>query len=258
MITVDLLQAAPGVAHGFFTRHGGDSVGLYESNNCAFGAADDAERVARNRSACVARLGLGPASLVTVKQRHTADVVVVERPWAWHDAPVADALVTATPGLALGVLTADCVPVLLADSDAGVVAAAHAGWRGAFDGVIAATVAAMGRLGARTGAIRAAIGPAIGPASYQVGPEFVARFLDRDAALARYFSPSAPAGHAQFDLIGYVRAALAEAGVAHIGGGLWDTCGDERQFFSYRRSVLRKEPDYGRQLSMIALAEKVE
>jgi hypothetical protein len=255
MITVDDLSALPGVRHGFFTRAGGGSDRLYASNNCAFGAADDPARVAANRAACAARLGVAAANLVTVKQRHTPEVVTVTRAWAWSDAPVADALVTAARGLALGVLTADCAPVLLADPAAGVIAAIHAGWKGALDGVLANAVAAMAALGARAPRIVAAIGPCIGQASYEVGPEFVARFRDREAGLMRFFTAAKPNGHSHFDLAGFVRAQLADAGVGRVVGGDWDTCADDARFFSYRRSVLRKEADYGRQLSAIALVE---
>ncbi|MDX2223279.1 MAG: peptidoglycan editing factor PgeF [Rhodospirillaceae bacterium] len=255
MITVDDLNALPAVRHGFFTRTGGGSAGLYAANNCAFSANDDPGRVAANRAACAERLGVEPDSLVTVKQRHTADVVTVTHAWTWSDAPVADAMVTAVPDLALGILTADCAPVLLADPVAGVIGAAHAGWKGAFDGVLANTVAAMTALGAQSSRLIAAIGPCIGQASYEVGPEFVARFRDRDAGLLRFFASPKPNGHSHFDLPGFVRAQLTEAGVGRVVGGGWDTCAHETQFFSYRRAVLRKEPDYGRQLSAIALVE---
>lgn len=255
MITVDDLNALKGVRHGFFTRAGGGSDGLYASNNCAFSADDDPARVAANRAACAARLGIAGSRLVTVKQRHTADVVTVTHPWTWPDAPVADALVTATPGLALGILTADCAPVLLADPAAGVIAAAHAGWKGALEGVLANTVAAMVALGAQASRTIAAVGPCIAQASYEVGPEFVARFRARETGLERFFTAPKANGHSHFDLPGFVRQRLRDAGVGRVGGGGWDTCADDANFFSYRRSVLRKEPDYGRQLSAIALAE---
>lgn len=255
MIVVDELSTLQSIRHGFFTRRGGASGGLYMSNNCAYGSSDDATDVERNRAACAERLGVVANCLVTVKQKHTPDVVEVAAPWSWHEAPVADALVTRRPGIALGVLTADCVPILLADGEHGVIGAAHAGWKGAFDGVISATVAAMVRLGARAASIRAAVGPAIGPASYEVGPEFLARFRDRDPGLVRYFAPPRENGHSYFDLIGFVREALRTAGVGIVGGGLWDTCADAERFFSYRRSVLGREPDYGRQLSAIALVD---
>lgn len=255
MITVEALSAVPGVSHGFFTRHGGGSAGIYTSNNCAFGSQDAAEIVERNRANCAALLGASPQNLVTVKQRHTPDVVTVDQPWRWNDAPVADALVTQRPGIAVGILTADCTPILMADGAAGVIAAAHAGWKGAFDGVIASTVDAMIKLGAQPGRIVAVLGPAIGRKSYEVGPEFIDRFRARDASFTRYFDPPKANGHTQFDLAAFVRDRLTDAGATQIHGGTWDTCAEEDQFFSYRRSVLRKEPDYGRQLSAIALKD---
>lgn len=255
MIKVEALSAVPGVSHGFFTRQGGGSAGIYASNNCAFGSQDTAEIVARNRADCAALLGTAAENLVTVKQRHTPDVVTVDAPWRWHDAPVADALVTDRPGIAVGILTADCTPILFADGKAGVVAAAHAGWKGAFDGVVAATVSAMTNLGAQADRIVAVLGPAIGRGSYEVGPEFLARFRERDPGYVRYFDPPKANGHTQFDLAAFVRDQLKNAGVVQIHGGTWDTCAEEDQFFSYRRSVLRKEPDYGRQLSAIALRD---
>lgn len=255
MIIVEELTRLGGVRHAFFSRHGGASSGLYGSNNCAFGSSDDPAVVERNRAACANHLGLAADRLVTVKQRHTPDVVVVDRPWDWHNAPTADALVTRESGLALGILTADCVPILLADGENRVIGAAHAGWKGAFDGVIQATIAAMVRLGARVNLIAAAVGPAIGPKSYEVGPEFRDRFIQRDSGHERYFAMVKPNGHSHFDLIGFVGDALRNAGIGVVAGGRWDTCADPAQFFSYRRSVLAKEPDYGRQLSAIALSD---
>ncbi|MCB2109066.1 MAG: peptidoglycan editing factor PgeF [Rhodobacteraceae bacterium] len=254
MITVDELSVLPRVRHGFFTRSGGGSTGVYRDNNCAFTAsADDHDQVAKNRAACAARLDIASENLTTVKQKHTADVVTVDAPWPWRDAPVADALVTARPGVALGILTADCTPVLFADSETGVIAAAHAGWKGAFTGVVANTVAAMLALGARRERIVAAIGPCIAQTSYEVGPEFIERFLAADKNFQRFFTAPKANGHAHFDLTGFVREKLNAEGLAKIAGGRWDTCADDTQFFSYRRSILRKEPDYGRQLSAIAL-----
>lgn len=255
MITVDALANLSGIRHGFFTRTAGASNGIYSSNNCAFGSADDPAMVARNRATCAERLGTPPDRLVTVKQQHTPDAVVVDRAWSWTEAPVADALVSRTPGLALGILTADCVPVLLADPMHRVIGAAHAGWKGAFSGVLAATVAAMVRLGADRANIIAAIGPAIGQESYEVGPEFVARFRERDTRYGRYFTPPKANGHVHFNLIGFVRDALVATGIRTVVGGLWDTCAGEETFFSFRRATLRGEPDYGRQLSAIALTE---
>ena len=251
-IHIDELAALADVRHGFFTRNGGTSRGLYGSNNCAFGSQDVHDDVARNRAACAARLGA--KILVTVKQRHTAEVAVVDSPWTWEQAPTADAVVTARPGVAVGVLTADCAPVLLADQSAGVIAAAHAGWRGALDGVLENTVAAMTRLGADPGRIIAAVGPCIAQASYEVGPEFRTRFVERDPSYGRYFTAPNNSGHCHFDLPEFAadRLRAARVGRVIVEGG--DTCAGEGLFFSYRRAVLRGEPDYGRQLSAIALA----
>jgi YfiH family protein len=251
VVHVDALGALSGVRHGFFTRNGGASAGLYGSNNCAFGSNDDRDDVARNRDACARRLGA--SSLVTVYQRHTADVVTVEEPWPWDQNPVADALVTSAPGIAIGILTADCTPVLLADAAAGVVGAAHAGWRGAFDGVLENTVAAMTKLGAKPTHIVAAVGPCIAQASYEVGPEFAARFTARDPGYAGYFTAPKASGHVHFDLAKFCADRLRGAGVGTIAVQGGDTCAQDTVFFSYRRSVLRREPDYGRQLSAISL-----
>jgi len=248
---VDAFTALAGVRHGFFTRNGGTSSGIYGSNNCAFGSSDNREDVARNRDLCAQRLNA--TTLVTVYQRHTADVVTVEAPWPWDKNPVADALVTALPGIAIGILTADCTPVLLADEKAGVIGAAHAGWRGAFDGVLENTVEAMIKLGAKAEHIVAAVGPCIAQASYEVGPEFAARFVERDPTYARYFTAPKANGHVHFDLPRFTADRLTAAGVGTVAVQGGDTCAEDGLFFSYRRSVLRGEPDYGRQLSAISL-----
>ncbi len=242
---------SPGVSHAFFTRGGGTSGGLYGSNNCAFGSDDDRAAVARNREACMQALGAN--ALVTVKQRHTSDVLIARTPFTWDEAPEADALVTARRGLALGILTADCVPVLFADAEAGIIGAAHAGWRGAFEGILANTVTAMEKLGSTRAGITAAVGPCIAQASYEVGPEFIARFTGRDPAFARYFTAPKTSGHVHFDLAAFAADRLRAAGVGTVVVEGSDTCADDGRFFSYRRSVLRKEPDYGRQLSAIAM-----
>jgi YfiH family protein len=244
-----------GVRHGFFTRHGGVGEGLYASLNCGFGAADAPAVVEANRACAMTSLGLPATALVTVHQIHSADVVTVETPWPRERNPKADALVTRQAGVCLGVLTADCVPVLFADPAAGVIGAAHAGWKGALGGVLAATVEAMCRLGAEVGRVRAAIGPAIQQASYEVGPEFPGRFAERDAANLRFFQRSARAGHFMFDLPGFVEHSLTVLGLETVGNVRLDTCADEQRFFSYRRATLRSEPDYGRMLSAIALTE---
>jgi polyphenol oxidase len=252
IVRVAALSALPGVRHGFFTRNGGASAGIYGSNNCAFGSDDDKALVARNRAACAARLGA--STLVTVYQRHTSDVVTVDAPWPYDQNPVADALVTKQRGIALGILTADCTPVLLADESAGVIAAAHAGWRGAFEGVLANTVAAMTKLGAAPARIVAAVGPCIAQTSYEVGPEFVARFTAHESGYARYFTAPKANGHCHFDLPRFAADALRAAGVGTVIVDGSDTCAADDTFFSYRRATLRGEPDYGRQLSAISLA----
>ena len=241
------------VEHGFFTRQGGVSEGIFASLNCGFGSADDDARVAENRRRAVAALGLAPERLVTCYQSHSAAAVTVEQPWRLEDRPRADAMVTRRPGIALGVLSADCAPVLFADAAAGVVGAAHAGWRGALGGVLDATVAAMTELGAGPARIVAAVGPCIGWASYEVGPEFPAPFLAEDAANAAFFIPAERAGHHRFDLPGYVARRLARLGLGEVGRSGGDTAAEPDRFFSYRRSRLLGEGDYGRALSAICL-----
>ncbi len=252
MITLSALNELNHIRHGFFTREGGVSAGIYESLNCGPGSADDARSVAENRSRAMAQLDLPAEALVTVYQVHSPDVVVVDGPWP-GEAPRADAMVTTRPGLALGVLTADCAPVLLADGRAGVVAAAHAGWKGAVGGVLDNTVAKMVQLGARKSTIVAAVGPCIGQRSYEVGAEFPAPFLAEDAANADFFAPAPRDGRHLFDLPGYVSRRLARLGVTEVTRVPADTCRDEGRFFSYRRATLRGERDYGRQLSVIVL-----
>ena len=253
MITLDALDALPGIRHGFFTRTGGVSQGLYDSLNCGFGSGDDPAEVAENRARIARRLDLAPERLVTLYQVHSPTVMVVEEPWRHDRAPEADALVTARAGVALGILTADCTPILFADAEAGVVGAAHAGWKGAQTGVVAATVQAMTGLGARPERIVAAIGPCIAQKSYEVGPEFPAPFLAQRPDDARFFVPSPRAGHFLFDLPGLVRHRLAACGVGRIDHTGNDTAAEEYLFFSYRRATLRGEKIYGRGLSVISL-----
>lgn len=252
-ITVEIL-AAPGVRHGFFTRAGGVSAGDFSSLNCGYGSGDDPDHVAENRRRVLAEILGDSGSLVTAYQKHTTEALIVREAWSPEHAPVGDAMVTDRPGVALAILTADCAPVLLADAGAGVIGAAHAGWRGAFDGVVEATLARMVELGARIDRIAAAVGPCIGKDSYEVGPEFKARFVAADATDADLFAPSRREGHAMFDLTAYVERRLAKAGVARLGRAGGDTCADESRFFSYRRMVLAGERDYGRGISVIALA----
>jgi purine-nucleoside/S-methyl-5'-thioadenosine phosphorylase / adenosine deaminase len=253
MITHELLEA-PGIRHGFFTREGGVSDGIYASLNCGFGSGDDPERVAANRGRVAERLAVAPEGLVTCYQIHSADVVVVTTPWRRESAPRADGMVTTKPGLALGVLTADCAPVLLADARAGVIGACHAGWRGALIGIIESTIEEMRRQGARLERIAAVVGPCIGPLSYEVGPEFPAPFVAAEPADADLFKPAARPEHFLFDLPGYVLRRLRRhrVGVAGATGG--DSVAEVSRFFSYRRACLRGERNYGRLISTIALA----
>ena len=243
------------IRHGFFGREGGVSEGLYRSLNCGYGSGDDPEAVRREPHACDAgACGMARRrALCTAYQVHSAEALTVTAPWTRQEAPRVDAMATATPGLALAILTADCVPVLLADREAGVIGAAHAGWRGALNGVLEAAVEAMLGLGARAHAIRAAIGPAIGAASYEVGPEFPAPFLARSAQDEDLFQPARQGGRFLFDIAGYVERRLGERGLAAVAATGGDTCAEAGRFFSYRRSRRQGEPDYGRNISIVAL-----
>jgi polyphenol oxidase len=252
-LDVALSGEQSGVRHRFFTRAGGVSQGLYESLNCGTGSEDNSEHVAENRAIVARGMGVAPESLVTVYQCHTALVEVVEKPWSWENVPVADAMVTTTPGLALGILTADCAPVLFADLEAHVVGAAHAGWRGASGGVIEATIEAMEKLGACRDRLHAAIGPAISQESYEVGEDFRKAVMAADPEAARCFAQAEGQPKPFFDLSGYVMSRLERAGVAHRRSVNLCTRRRESMFFSYRRSQMRKEADYGRQISAILI-----
>jgi polyphenol oxidase len=243
----------PGIRHAFFTRAGGVSNGLYASLNGGIGSHDDAGHVAENRARMAAALSVAPDCLLTAYQIHSPHVVVAETPWPMQARPRADAIVTRTPGLAIGVSTADCGPILLADPVARVIGAAHAGWRGALAGVIEATVVAMERFGATRRGIVGALGPCIAQASYEVGPEFVAAFAAVGEAVPRFFAPSRKARHSMFDLNACIADRVARAGIGRFEDLRLDTYADERRFFSYRRATHRKEPDYGRLVSAIAL-----
>ena len=246
-----LLSAIPGLRHAFFTREGGVSGGIYEGLNGGLGSNDDVADVAENRRLMAGQMGVEPDRFLSLHQIHSPDAVVATGPWP-GDKPRADALVTRTEGLAIGVTAADCGPILLVDPAARVIGAAHAGWKGALTGVIESTVDAMEKLGADRSGVVAAIGPLIRQHSYEVGSEFVERFLDAAAGNAAYFIPAERSGHSMFDLAGYIRMRLENAGVLMIDDIGVDTYSDER-FYSYRRSVHRKEPDYGRHVHAIAL-----
>jgi polyphenol oxidase len=253
MIVSPVLTKLPRVRHAFFTREGGVSHGLYASFNGGQGSKDDAAHVVENRRRMATMLEA--SSLVTAFQIHSATAVAASAPWTREQAPRADAVVTKTPGLAIGVTVADCGPILFADGNAGVVAAAHAGWRGAFDGIVEAKVAKMEELGAHRENIAAVIGPLIRQPSYEVGPEFVTRFRTADETFHEFFKPSPRKGHAMFDLPGFIGFRLKQARVGQVQDLGLDTYADENRFFSYRRSTHRNEPDYGRLIAAIALAE---
>jgi YfiH family protein len=255
VITSHVLGAGAGVRHAFFTRAGGVSEGPFGSLNCGFGSGDAPQRVAANREIAVARLGLRADRLVTVRQIHSARVVTVERPWRREESPLADGLVTAVPGIALGVLAADCAPILFHDPVARVIGAAHGGWRGALNGVVDATISWMAALGAERPRIRAAIGPCIARRSYEVGPEFPQPFVAEDPGNMSYFAPAPCSGRFLFDLGGYIAHRLAGAGIATVEVAQHDTLAEEERFFSYRRACLRGERSYGRGLSAIVLED---
>lgn len=252
-ITAPSLSRLPGIRHGFFTRQGGVSEGLYASLNGGMGSRDDLANVQENRARMAVDLGIAPEALVACWQVHSPTAVVLDKPWSREDAPQADAVVTASPGLGATVTVADCGPVLFADPLARVVGAAHAGWKGAFGGVLAATVARMEELGAVRSRMVAAIGPLIRQDSYEVGDDFIARFLEEDRAHARFFRAAERPGHALFDLPGFIAHRLNEAGVGTVEDLQLDTYSDEARFFSYRRATHRKEADYGRMVAAIAL-----
>lgn len=251
MIEAQGLARIAGIRHGFFTRDGGVSTGIYRGLNTGLGSRDARASVLENRKLALARLG-GEA-LVTPYQHHSADVVIADQPWPEGQPPKADAVVTTTPGIAIAVNTADCTPVIFAHRHGGVVGVAHAGWKGALAGILEASVAAMARLGASAGDIAAAIGPTISRAHYEVGGEFRDRFIAADAANDRFFTPAARSGHFMFDLPAYVARRLAAAGVDHVETTGHCTYADETRFFSYRRMCHRGESDYGRQLSAIVI-----
>lgn len=255
-ITAPTLAAIPGVRHGFFTRSGGVSTGLYAALNCGLGSRDDRSNVLENRRRVAQHLsgdGADARGIVTLHQVHSAAAVIVDRPFD-GELPRADAVVTRTPGLVVGALAADCAPILLADRNGGVVAAAHAGWRGALAGVAEAAVAAMISAGAVRDRIIAVVGPCIHQESYEVGPEFEQAFLAADSAYASYFARPVVGGKSHFDLPGFVAARLRSAGLLSVSAIEACTYADGERFFSFRRTTHRAEPDYGRQVSAIVVA----
>jgi|SRR5579862_349643 len=244
-----------GIRHGFFTREGGVSAGLYASLNGGVGSKDNADHVAENRARMAAAVGVAPHRFITAYQIHSPQVVVAETPWTPQTRPRADAIVTRMRGLAIGVTTADCGPVLFADPQARVIGAAHAGWRGALSGVTEATIEAMERLGAARGEIRAVLGPMIRQPNYEVGADLIARFDAEDPASSRFFASASRDGHAMFDLAGYIGSRLARAGIRHIEDLGHCTYADPASFFSFRRTTHRGEADYGRHVNAIALTD---
>lgn len=251
-LTHGLLDALSGIRYGFFTREGGVSSGIYQSLNCGVGSSDDKGFVFKNRARAARSLGIQHDKLATPYQVHGTDAFTVDKVWEVGKGPKADAVVTNQPGIAVGVGTADCGPILFADTTARVVAAAHAGWRGALAGILEATIAAMEKLGAERDQIVAVLGPTISQANYEVGRELVETFEKADPDNARFFNPAEREGHAMFDLPGFIVGRLFAAGVLAADTGLC-TYADEERFFSYRRATHRGEADYGRLLSAIRL-----
>ena len=243
------------IRHAFFTRAGGVSGGVYASLNGGVGSDDASGNVLENRARMAATLGVAPERLLTAYQIHSANVLVAEEAWTHETRPRADAIVTRVPKLAIGVSTADCGPLLFADNAAGVIGAAHAGWRGAFTGIIEATLAAMEKLGADRSRIVVALGPAIRQPNYEVGPEFVARFIEADRSNTNFFVPSSRTGHSMFDLAGYIGRRIMHAGVGQFEDLGLCTCADPERFYSYRRMTQRGEKDYGRHINAIVLTD---
>jgi YfiH family protein len=258
MLQASSLSSLSGIRHAFFTREGGVSEGLYASLNGGVGSRDAAAHVAENRARMARAVGVAPELFLTAYQIHSPDVIVVDENWpeTWKAParPRADALVTRLRGIAIAVSTADCGPVLFADADAGVIGAAHAGWRGALTGVLEATLAAMETLGARRERVAAALGPMISQANYEVDADLIEKFVGQDSDNARFFATGRRDGHAQFNLPGFIAARLRKAGLTHVQDLAACTYADPVRFYSYRRSTHRSEADYGRHINAIALA----
>ncbi len=254
MVEAQALAQLPGIRHGFFERKNGASQGLYTSLNCGLGSGDDRQTVLKNRTAVATRLSLAPAHLLTAYQHHSPDVITVTEPWNITEPPKADGMVTNVSNIGLGLLTADCAPVLFADATSGVIGAAHAGWRGAIAGVTDNIITAMENLGSQRSKIIAVIGPAISQNAYEVGPEFIENFLAQDPAHQQFFKPSLREKHFMFDLPGYLTHRLERANISAVSSIEKCTYAHEDQFFSYRRATHRNEDDYGRQISVITLS----
>lgn len=252
-VQADELNATSGIRHAYFTREDGASSGIYAGRNIGLGSEDDREPVLENRARCARDLGVAADKLATPYQIHSPNVITVTDVWDAGEGPKADALVTNIPGLMMGIATADCGPVLFADDKAGVVGAAHAGWRGATGGVLENTITAMEDLGADRANITAVLGPTIAQPSYEVGPEFVENLLKLGSENAAYFQPNDNEGHAQFDLPRYVTDRLTAINVGTVNRLDIDTYADDQRFYSFRRTTHRGEADYGRQLSAIVL-----
>ncbi|ARP99986.1 peptidoglycan editing factor PgeF [Pseudorhodoplanes sinuspersici] len=253
MVQSQLLSECSGIRHAFFTRDGGVSNGLYASLNGGVGSDDDALHVAENRARMARYLDVAPDHFLSAYQIHSPQVVVADTPWTSDTRPRADAIVANTPGLAIGVSTADCGPLLFADEQARVIGAAHAGWRGALSGVIENTIEAMEKLGARRNTIKVSLGPLIRQANYEVSRDFIDQFVRENEAYHRFFAPAARAGHAMFDLPGFIAATIAKSGITQFQDLGLCTYADPDRFYSYRRSTHRAEPDYGRHINAIVL-----
>ena len=255
MLQANTLAKLSGIRHAFFTREGGVSSGIYASLNGGVGSRDSADSVTENRARMATSLGVPPEHFLTTYQVHSPAVVIAEQPWTLSDRPRADAIVTKVPRLAIGVSTADCGPLLFADPTARIVAAAHAGWRGALGGVVGATVDAMERLGAERSRIVAALGPMIRQPNYEVGADLVSKFVAADADNERFFAAATRANHAMFDLAGYIGARLQDAGIIDPADLQACTYADADKFYSFRRATHRGEGDYGRHINAIALID---
>ncbi len=252
LIEAPLLSERTGIRHAFFTRQGGRSDGIYASLNGGLGSGDERVKVTENRALMARHLGVSEDRFMSLHQIHSPTVAVIETPWAHDDRPKADAMATREPGVALAIATADCGPVLFVDAGSGVIGAAHAGWRGVLSGVLDATVEAMVKLGARRAEITAVLGPTIRQQNYEVGPEFVAAFLENGAAYRRFFAEG-ESDRARFDLPGFIGARLEELDIGAFSDLERCTYAEDDMFYSYRRATHRKEPDYGRLISAIAL-----